>query len=211
MIIAVDGPTASGKGTIAKRLAAHFGFHFLDTGLLYRAVAQNMLAQGEDLTDAARATAIATTLDFDRLDETLLRTRAVGDAASIISAHPGVRQALFDGQRRFAQKKPGAVLDGRDIGTVICPEADVKLFITAEPEIRAHRRWLELVKQDPALSEESVLADIKKRDERDSGRSLAPLKKAADARLLDTSRMDIETASRAALALIEDQRAQVKG
>ena len=202
MIIAIDGPTASGKGTIAKRIAAHYGFHLLDTGLLYRAVARAVLDAGQSLDDSEGATAIAQELDFGALDENRLRTREIGDAASVVSAYPGVRQALFEGQRFFAQKKPGAVLDGRDIGTVICPEAEAKLFITASPEIRAHRRWLELVKLDPALSEESVLADIRRRDERDSNRSNAPLKIADDARLLDTSLMDIETASREALRLI---------
>jgi len=203
MIIAIDGPTASGKGTIAKRVAAHYGFHLLDTGLLYRAVARAVLDANQSLENSEAATTCAQKLDFGALDEGRLRTREIGDAASIVSAHPGVRQALFEGQRLFAQKKPGAVLDGRDIGTVICPEAEAKLFITASPEIRAHRRWLELVKLDPALSEESVLADIRRRDERDSNRSNAPLKIADDARLLDTSLMDIETASREALRLIE--------
>ena len=203
MIIAIDGPTASGKGTIAKRVAAHYGFHLLDTGLLYRAVARAVLDAGQSLQNENAAVFVAQKLDFDALDENRLRTREIGDAASIVSAYPGVRQALFEGQRLFAQKKPGAVLDGRDIGTVICPEAEAKLFITASPEIRAHRRWLELVKLDPALSEESVLEDIRRRDERDSNRSNAPLKIADDARLLDTSGMDIETASREALRLIE--------
>ncbi|NBU13216.1 MAG: (d)CMP kinase [Alphaproteobacteria bacterium] len=203
MIIAIDGPTASGKGTIAKRVAAHYGFHLLDTGLLYRAVARAVLDVGQSLEDSEAATTCARKLDFGALDESRLRTREIGDAASVVSAYPGVRQALFEGQRLFAQKKPGAVLDGRDIGTVICPEAEAKLFITASSEIRAHRRWLELVKLDPALSEESILADIRRRDERDSNRSNAPLKIADDARLLDTSLMDIETASREALRLIE--------
>jgi len=203
MIIAIDGPTASGKGTIAKRIAAHYGFHLLDTGLLYRAVARAVLDVCQSLENSEAATACAQKLDFAALDENRLRTREIGDAASVVSAYPGVRQALFEGQQLFAQKKPGAVLDGRDIGTVICPEAEAKLFITANPEIRAHRRWLELVKLDPALSEESVLADIRRRDERDSNRSTAPLKIADDARLLDTSLMDIETASREALRLIE--------
>jgi cytidylate kinase len=203
MIIAIDGPTASGKGTIAKRVAAHYGFHLLDTGLLYRAVARAVLDASQSLENSEAATTCAQKLDFGALDESRLRTREIGDAASVVSAYPGVRQALFEGQRLFAQKTPGAVLDGRDIGTVICPEAEAKLFITASPEIRAHRRWLELVKLDPALSEESVLADIRRRDERDSNRSNAPLKIADDARLLDTSLMDIETASREALRLIE--------
>ena len=203
MIIAIDGPTASGKGTIAKRIAAHYGFHLLDTGLLYRAVARAVLDAGQSLQNENAAVFVAQKLDFGALDENRLRTREIGDAASVVSAYPGVRQALFEGQRLFAQKKPGAVLDGRDIGTVICPEAEAKLFITASPEIRAHRRWLELVKLDPALSEESVLEDIRRRDERDSNRSNAPLKIADDARLLDTSGMDIETASREALRLIE--------
>ena len=203
MIIAIDGPTASGKGTLAKRVAAHYGFHLLDTGLLYRAVARAVLDAGQSLQNENAATFVAQKLDFGSLNEARLRTREIGDAASIVSVYPGVRQALFEGQRLFAQKKPGAVLDGRDISTVICPEAEAKLYVTAAPEIRAHRRWLELVKTDPSLSEESVLEDIRRRDERDSTRSNAPLKIAEDARLLDTSGMDIETASREALRLIE--------
>ena len=139
MIIAIDGPTASGKGTIAKRVAAHYGFHLLDTGLLYRAVARALLDAGRSLQDEDAATFVAQKLDFDALDESRLRTREIGDAASVVSAHPGVRQSLFEGQRLFAQKKPGAVLDGRDIGTVICPEAEAKLFVTAAPEVQIGR------------------------------------------------------------------------
>lgn len=203
MIIAVDGPAASGKGTLAKRLAAHFGLNHLDTGLLYRGVARALIDQSLPLSDEQAATRVAQTLSFATLDETRLRGREAGEAASVISVYPGVRQALLEGQRRFAAELPGAVLDGRDIGTVICPDASAKLFVTASPEVRARRRWLELSKADPALSYESILDDIRRRDERDSSRSSAPLRKADDARLLDTSEMDIETAFREALRLVE--------
>jgi cytidylate kinase len=203
MIIAVDGPAASGKGTLAKRLAAHFGLNHLDTGLLYRGVARALIDQSLPLSDEQAATRVAQTLSFATLDETRLRGREAGEAASVISVYPGVRQALLEGQRRFASELPGAVLDGRDIGTVICPDASAKLFVTASPEVRARRRWLELSKADPSLSYESILDDIRRRDERDSSRSAAPLRKADDARLLDTSEMDIETALREALRLVE--------
>ena len=203
MIIAVDGPAASGKGTLAKRLAAHFGLNHLDTGLLYRAVARALIDQSLPLSDEVAAARMAQSLNFAALDEAKLRGREAGEAASVISVYPDVRQALLEGQRRFAAKLPGAVLDGRDIGTVICPNASAKLFVTASPEVRARRRWLELSKTDPGLSYESVLDDIRRRDERDSNRSAAPLKKAEDARLLDTTEMDIDTAFREALGLIE--------
>ena len=185
MIIAVDGPAASGKGTLAKRLAAHFGLNHLDTGLLYRAVARALIDQSLPLSDEVAAARMAQSLNFAALDEAKLRGREAGEAASVISVYPDVRQALLEGQRRFAAKLPGAVLDGRDIGTVICPNASAKLFVTASPEVRARRRWLELSKTDPGLSYESVLDDIRRRDERDSNRSAAPLRKAEDARLLD--------------------------
>lgn len=203
MIIAVDGPAASGKGTLAKRLAAHFGLNHLDTGLLYRAVARALIDQSLPLSDEVAAARMAQSLNFAALDEAKLRGREAGEAASVISVYPDVRQALLEGQRRFAAKLPGAVLDGRDIGTVICPNASAKLFVTASPEVRARRRWLELSKTDPGLSYESVLDDIRRRDERDSNRSAAPLRKAEDARLLDTTEMDIDTAFREALGLIE--------
>lgn len=205
MIIAIDGPAASGKGTLAKRIAAHYGFHHLDTGLLYRGVARAVLDQGKLLQDEDAATAIARALDFSKLDEARLRGAEAGEAASVISVYAGVRQALLEGQRTFAKKAPGAVLDGRDIGTVICPDADAKLFITASPEERAKRRFLELSVTDSRVTFEDVLADIKKRDERDQNRASAPLKMAADAALLDTTKLDREAAFVAALNLVESR------
>ena len=205
MIIAIDGPAASGKGTLAKRIAAHYGFHHLDTGLLYRGVARAVLDLGLSLQDEETATAIARALDFSKLDEARLRGAEAGEAASVISVYAGVRQALLEGQRAFAQKAPGAVLDGRDIGTVICPDADAKLFITASPEERAKRRFLELSGNGSPITYDDVLADIKKRDERDQNRASAPLKMADDAALLDTTKLDREAAFVAALKLVESR------
>lgn len=205
MIIAIDGPAASGKGTLAKRIAAHYGFHHLDTGLLYRGVARAVLDHGQSLQDEETATAIARALDFATLDEARLRGAEAGEAASVISVYAGVRQALLEGQRAFAKNAPGAVLDGRDIGTVICPDADAKLFITASPEERAKRRFLELSGNGSEITYDEVLADIKKRDERDQNRASAPLKMAADAALLDTTKLDRETAFLAALDLVENR------
>jgi cytidylate kinase len=207
MIIAVDGPAASGKGTLAKRIAAHYGLNHLDTGLLYRAVARALLDQGKALTDVDAAVAVARHLDFHALDEAKLRGAEAGEAASVISVYPDVREALLQGQREFAAQKPGAVMDGRDIGTVICPEADVKIFVTASSEERAKRRWLELQKNNPALLFDTVLADVRKRDERDSSRAAAPLKMADDARLLDTTKLGIEAAFQMVLGLIEAELA----
>ena len=203
MIIAVDGPAASGKGTLGKRIAEHYGLNHLDTGLLYRAVARSLLDAGLVLTNEQAAIEAARTLDFHQLDETRLRGAEAGEAASVISVYPGVREALLEGQRAFAANGPGAVLDGRDIGTVICPDADAKIFVTASSEERAKRRWLELKKDNPDLAYETVLADILKRDERDTGRASAPLRKADDARLLDTTKLDREAAFRAVIELIE--------
>jgi len=203
MIIAVDGPAASGKGTLGKRIAAHYGLNHLDTGLLYRAVARSLLDEGLALTDETAATEAARKLDFHTLDEAKLRGAEAGEAASIISVYPGVRTALLEGQRAFAAVSPGAVLDGRDIGTVICPNADAKIFVTASTEERAKRRWLELRNAHPDLLYETVLADILRRDERDSSRDTSPLRMADDARLLDTTKLDKETAFQAAIALIE--------
>ena len=203
MIIAVDGPAASGKGTLGKRIAEHYGLNHLETGLLYRAVARSLLDRGITLSDEAAATEAARQLDFHQLDEARLRGADAGEAASVISVYAGVRAALLDGQRNFAAQGPGAVLDGRDIGTVICPVADAKIFVTASPEERAKRRWLELKTTNPELAYETVLADIRRRDERDSGRASAPLRMAEDARLLDTTKLDKETAFQAAIMLIE--------
>jgi cytidylate kinase len=191
MIIAVDGPAASGKGTLSKKLAAHYGLRHLDTGLLYRAVAKAMLDAGHRPDDPAK------------FDEAALKRHDVGEAASIVSAIPEVRAALFDLQRAFAASPSGAVLDGRDIGTVICPDADVKLFVTASPEIRARRRFKELQDRGEGVNEADVLADIRKRDERDRSRAAAPLTQAADAHVLDTSALDIANAYQAALRIVE--------
>ena len=206
MIIAIDGPAASGKGTLGKRLAAHYGFRHLDTGLLYRAVAKALLDAGDPLDNVQRAVVAAQSLDPARFDEAALKAYAVGEAASVVSAIPEVRAALLALQRNFAATPPGAVLDGRDIGTVICPDADVKIFVTATPEVRARRRAQELRLAGAAVDEQAVLADIRRRDARDSSRAAAPLKPAADARILDTTDLDIEAVLRAALEIVEQAR-----
>ena len=199
-VIAVDGPAASGKGTLGKRLAEHFGFHHLDTGLLYRAVAAQILP---DLADRAGAIRAAQGFDPSWLAEPELRSEAMGAAASKVSAEPEVRSALLAFQRAFAGKPPGAVLDGRDIGTVICPEARVKLFVTAQVEVRAARRLKELQARGKASIYAAVLQDLIERDARDSERATAPMKAAADALVLDTSRMDPDEVLQAALSLID--------
>jgi cytidylate kinase len=203
MIIALDGPAASGKGTLARRLAAHFGFDHLDTGLIYRAVGLAVRASGHDLDDVAAATRAARALDLTQFSAAALRSTAAGEAASMVAAIPDVRAALLEYQRAFARREPGAVLDGRDIGSVVCPEADLKLFVTATPEVRARRRWQELAALGDPLSYEAVLADIHRRDARDSERAVAPLKPASGARLLDTTLLDIEAAFQAALDIVE--------
>ena len=202
MIIAVDGPAASGKGTIARRLAAHFGLPYLDTGGLYRAVGLAMLRAEGDPDDAARAAEVAETLDLGLLDDPALRDAATAEAASRIAVHPPVRAALVDVQRRFAGQAPGAVLDGRDIGTVICPDADHKLFVTADIETRAARRHKELIARGEASIYARVLEDLRLRDHRDSSRATAPTRQADDAVELDTTDLDIEGAVAAALATI---------
>ena len=207
MIIALDGPAASGKGTLGKRLAAHYGLRHLDTGLLYRAVAKAVLDAGKKPDDENAALAAALTLDPARFDEAALKAQGIGEAASIVSAMPQVRAALLAFQREFAAAPPGAVLDGRDIGTVICPDADVKIFVTAAPEVRARRRAAEFAGSGRAVDEAAVLADIKARDERDMNRAAAPLRQAPDAHLLDTSEMDISTVIRAAIDIVEATRA----
>lgn len=207
MIIAIDGPAASGKGTLGKRLAAHYGYRHLDTGLIYRAVAKNLIDAGHALTDEARAVAAATALDVGQLGDPALKTDTIGQAASVISVYAGVRAALVDFQRDFASHPPGAVLDGRDIGTVICPHADVKIFVGASPEVRARRRAQEIAARGETVDEAAMLAEIKRRDERDANRASAPMKPAPDARLLDTSGLDIEGAVRAAIDIIEAVRA----
>ena len=207
MIIAIDGPAASGKGTISKRLAAHYGLRHLDTGLLYRAVAKAVLDAGRSPDDSAAAMAATFGLDPARYDEAALKTAAVGSAASVVSAFPQVRDALLAFQRDFAAHPAGAVLDGRDIGTVICPDAEVKIFVTATPEVRAGRRAAEYRGQGHDVDDAAVLADIRARDERDTGRAAAPLKQAADAHLLDTTDLDIDAAIRAAIDIVEATRA----
>jgi len=202
MIIAVDGPSASGKGSVSRRIAAYYGLAYLDTGVLYRAVARDMLDQGLPLDDETAAVRVARNLDFDRLDEARLRERRMGEAASKVAALAGVRQALLEMQREFAAQPGGAVLDGRDIGTVVCPEADAKLYITASVEERAHRRFLELRAGGETVEELQVYQDILDRDRRDQERITAPLRKADDAHLLDTTKLDIEQAFEAALGLI---------
>jgi CMP/dCMP kinase len=207
MIIAIDGPAASGKGTLGKRLAAHYGLRHLDTGLIYRAVARAMLEAGHRLDDVAKAAQTAQALDPSGFDEAVLKGHAIGEAASVVSAIPDVRTALLRFQRDFGRAPPGAVLDGRDIGTVIFPRADIKIFVTAGPEARAHRRWRELRASGSSLTEADVLADIRKRDERDTTRVAAPLKPAPDAHLLDTTHLDIDAAVRAAIDIVEAARA----
>ena len=203
MIIAIDGPAASGKGTLAQRIAAHFGYACLDTGLLYRAVARDVLASNGSLEDEAFAAQIAKSLAAESLDDEGLRLPGVGDAASVVAKHPSVRAALLDFQRDFARQAPGAVLDGRDIGTVVCPDADVKIFVTADAELRARRRYEEMQRRGEPVIYERVLEVIRRRDERDAGRADAPMKVASDAILLDTSNLDIEQAFDAAVGLIK--------
>jgi cytidylate kinase len=206
MIIAIDGPAASGKGTIARRIAQAYRLHHLDTGLLYRAVAKAVLDAGCPPDDAERAIEAAAALDPKQFDETALKSQKITEAASVVAAIPQVRAALMNYQRAFAARAPGAVLDGRDIGTVIAPGADVKLFVVASPEVRAKRRVLELRSRGEAASEEEVLADLRRRDERDSRRTAAPLLQAPDAHLLDTTHLGIDAAFRAAVAVIEAVR-----
>jgi cytidylate kinase len=206
MIVAIDGPAASGKGTIARRIAAVYGLHHLDTGLLYRAVAKAMLDAGYPPDDPTRATAAAIALDPTKFEDNALKLQAITEAASVVAAIPQVREALMNYQRGFATKPPGAVLDGRDIGTVIAPGADVKLFVVATPEVRARRRVLELRARGEEADEKEVLADLLRRDERDSRRTAAPLKAAPDAHLLDTTLLGIDAAFRAAVDIIEAVR-----
>jgi cytidylate kinase len=203
MIIAIDGPAASGKGTLARRLAGHYGLAYLDTGSLYRAVAHGVLAVGGDPADEDDAVAAARRLGEADIPEDALRTPAVSQAASVVAAIPAVRKAILAFQREFAARPPGAVLDGRDIGTIVCPDADVKLFVTASAETRARRRYLELAASGGGVDEAHVLADLMERDRRDRERDVAPLVQAADAHLLDTTDLGIEAAFKAAVELID--------
>jgi cytidylate kinase len=207
-MIAVDGPAASGKGTIASRLAALYGYPLLDSGLLYRGVGVKLADSGGDLDDVDAATAAALALEPAELERPELRTRAAGELASRVAVHTPVRQALRDFQLRFAAQEPGAVIDGRDIGTVIAPDAPAKLYVTASAGIRADRRWKQLVGQGEAVTYEEILADIHKRDERDGGRADSPMTQADDAVLLDTSEMTIDQAFDAARRIVETARAR---
>ncbi|MBC6402500.1 MAG: (d)CMP kinase [Hyphomonadaceae bacterium] len=205
VIIAIDGTFASGKGTLAGKLADHYGFDHLDTGRLYRAVAQTVLTRGGDPDDAATATGAARTLDIALLDDPVLKSGPVGAAASRVAMHIPVRQALRDFQRDFATDtaRKGAVLDGRDIGTVICPDADVKLYIDAKPEQRAQRRYAELTGYGEDITYESVLTQLRERDHRDSTRAVAPLKPAKDAHLIDTTGLSVDGVFGQAVRLVD--------
>ena len=206
LVIAIDGPAAAGKGTLARRIAAHLRLPYLDTGLLYRAVGRRVLDRGADPRDAAIATAEARALDPPDLDRPDLRGPAADAAASAVAAIPAVRAALLDFQREFGRAR-GAVLDGRDIGTVVFPDADVKLFVTASPEERARRRFLELHGRGIAADRDQVLAEIRDRDAQDANRPVAPLKPAPDAITIDTTTLDADAAFAAALAEIEQRLA----
>ncbi len=206
LVIAIDGPAASGKGTLAKRIARHFGLPYLDTGLLYRAVARDVAARGASLDDAAAALAAAKALDARTLGDPALRGPAAGDAASLVARISAVRAALLDYQRSFASAPGGAVLDGRDIGSVVCPKADIKIFVTASAEERARRRHEEHIGRGENTPYETVLADIVCRDARDAGREIAPLEPAPDAVRLDTTSMNADEAFAAALGVVRGSR-----
>lgn len=203
VVIAVDGPAAAGKGTLARRLAAHFGLRHLDSGTLYRAVAARLLHDGCDPADATAAEAAARALDEGDLRACNLRDEAVGRAASVVAAIPAVRHALIDYQRRFGRTPPGAVIDGRDIGTVVFPDAEHKLYVTASAEARAERRYLELVQRGETADRAAVRREMAERDARDAERTVAPMVPAADAIVLDTSGLDIDAAFEAALAALD--------
>jgi cytidylate kinase len=206
MIIAIDGPAAAGKGTLAERLAAHYGLPYLDTGLLYRLVGKLMADRRLDPGDAAAATAVAQALDPAALGDPQLRGHEAGELASRVAVHPGVRAALLAFQRDFAARPGGGVLDGRDIGTAVCPHADIKIYVTASPEVRARRRTAELRAKGRTIEYSRILDEIRSRDARDSGRAAAPLQRASDAYLLDTTDKDIEAAFRAAVDFVDRAR-----
>ncbi|MFT2210434.1 (d)CMP kinase [Rhizobium giardinii] len=203
MIIAIDGPAAAGKGTLSRRIAEDYGFHHLDTGLTYRATAKALIDAGLPLDDELLAEEMARQVELTGLDRAVLSGHSIGEAASKIAVMPLVRQALVEAQRAFSKRAPGAVLDGRDIGTVVCPDAPVKLYVTASPEVRARRRFDEIVANGIPADYLEILADIVKRDERDMGRADSPLRPAEDAHLLDTSEMSIEAAFLAAKSIID--------
>ncbi|MBB3315600.1 cytidylate kinase [Rhizobium sp. BK181] len=201
--IAIDGPAAAGKGTLSRKIAETYGFHHLDTGLTYRATAKALLDAGLTLDDEAVAEKMARDVELAGLDRDILSKHEIGEAASKIAVMPGVRRALVEAQRRFSEKAPGTVLDGRDIGTVVCPAAPVKLYVTASPEVRAKRRYDEIKGKGGIADFDAIFDDVKRRDERDMGRADSPLKPAEDAHLLDTSEMSIEAAFQAAKSIID--------
>jgi len=203
MLIAMDGPAASGKGTLAKKLAGHYGLAHLDTGSLYRAVARDILTAGNALDDEAAAADAAQSLDSGTLNDPALRTPEVGQAAARVAKIGAVREALFKFQRVFASRREGAIIEGRDIGTVVCPEADVKIFVEASTDVRAERRYKELMEVGHDISYEEIHAQIAARDEADRSRAISPLRPAEDAHLLDTSDLGIEAAFKAAVKLID--------
>ena len=203
LVIAIDGPAAAGKGTLSRQIAETYGFQHLDTGLTYRAAAKALLDRGLPLNDEAVAETMARDVELAGLDREILSAHAIGEAASKIAVMPAVRRALVEAQQAFSRRKPGTVLDGRDIGTVVCPDAPVKLYVTASPEVRARRRYDEIVGRGDAADFDEIFADVQKRDDRDMGRADSPLKPAKDAHLLDTSEMGIEAAFQAAKAIID--------
>lgn len=203
IVIAVDGPAAAGKGTLSRRLADHYGLSHLDTGLTYRATAKALIDRGLPLDDEDLAAETALALDLSNLDRSVLSAHDIGEAASKVAVMPKVRRALVEAQRAFARRKTGAVLDGRDIGTVVCPDALIKFYVTASPEVRAKRRFDEITGTGGTADLASILADIEKRDARDTGRADSPLRPAADAHLLDTTEMGIEAAFAAARRLVD--------
>ena len=202
-IIAIDGPAASGKGTLARKLASHYGFSYLDTGLTYRAVADELLKRHLPLDDEDIAVKTASLIDFGSLDRAHLSEHEIGEAASKVAVMGRLRKTLVDMQKAFAKQSKGAVLDGRDIGTVVCPDANVKLYIIATPEVRAERRYKEMMEKGEKADYNAILADLKRRDERDMNRAESPLKPAKDAHLLDTTKLSIEGAFAAACAIID--------
>lgn len=204
IVIAIDGPAAAGKGTLSRQIAETYGFHHLDTGLTYRATAKALLDAGLPLDDEAVAEKMAREVELAGLDRDILSAHAIGEAASKIAVMPKVRRALVEAQRAFSTRTPGTVLDGRDIGTVVCPDATVKLYVTASADVRARRRYDEIIAKGGEAEYDDIFADVKKRDERDMGRADSPLKPADDAHLLDTSKMGIEAAFQAAKSLIDE-------
>jgi CMP/dCMP kinase len=211
MIIAVDGTLASGKGTVARGIAEHFGLPHLDTGALYRAVAVDVLKAGHDPHNAVQAAEAARNLDITAIDQDAIRTAKAGAAASVVAVQPDVRNALFDVQRRFAEQPAGAVLDGRDIGTVVCPDADVKFYIDADPHVRATRRWRELIARGDTVQLEEIERQLVERDARDSSREAAPLMRAEDAILLDTTHLSIDATLAEAVRIIQNKTGAAPG